>query len=318
MELEVLPPPPPRSPSSSAPTNHAWDLERTIDDVVFLSFFVGNDFLPHLPAMDIGDEGLDFLLAAYCEERHKWIDDHKINASFSEKDANDGPYLTRAGRIVSASRLEGFLSVLGSHERNYHAYKRSTVNLDRQRKYEAKFDQILRTPSDDVLHAKEQDDRKRYREMLEVASKRSSSATGGATPLVMPGLAPSDDDSRNAPSHEFFEPVVSNVQSFSERMSCLLKLSVATSGGARGCEAAPAGESGTTNRIESPRSDVDDQDIKGRYYFEKFGFSPFDADKHLALRKAYLEGLVWNLQYYYQGCVSWEWCVVLGVASAVT
>lgn len=32
-----------------------------------------------------------------------------------------------------------------------------------------------------------------------------------------------------------------------------------------------------------------------------------DAEKHRALRKAYIEGLVWNLEYYYKGCTSWEW-----------
>jgi 5'-3' exonuclease len=52
---------------------------------------------------------------------------------------------------------------------------------------------------------------------------------------------------------------------------------------------------------------MDDQDLKGRYYYDKFQFTPFDEEKHLALRKAYIEGLVWNLKYYYEGCVSWEW-----------
>jgi 5'-3' exoribonuclease 2 len=47
--------------------------------------------------------------------------------------------------------------------------------------------------------------------------------------------------------------------------------------------------------------------LKARYYYEKFAFSPLDAEKHIALRKSYIEGLVWNLQYYYKGCANWDW-----------
>ena len=52
---------------------------------------------------------------------------------------------------------------------------------------------------------------------------------------------------------------------------------------------------------------VDDQDLKGRYYYDKFNFTPYDAESHTALRKAYVEGLVWTLKYYHEGCVSWSW-----------
>nr|CCC93763.1 putative 5'-3' exoribonuclease 2 [Trypanosoma congolense IL3000] len=44
------------------------NLERIIDDFVFLCFFVGNDFLPHIPLISLKAKGLEMLLNHYVEE----------------------------------------------------------------------------------------------------------------------------------------------------------------------------------------------------------------------------------------------------------
>lgn len=73
-----------------------------------MTFFVGNDFLPHLPALDIGDEAFDLLFYAYKKNRTKWLKDGFYSRSMATStEVNDKtkskrhPYLTDAGRITS-------------------------------------------------------------------------------------------------------------------------------------------------------------------------------------------------------------------------
>jgi 5'-3' exonuclease/20S proteasome alpha/beta subunit len=278
--------------TSNVVESSPFDIERTIDDFVFLTFFVGNDFLPHMPALDIGDEALDLLIYTYRVARKQWQKQY-------EKDPTNTPepYLTYSGEIVSGQRLEHFLYHIGRHESNFYAYKEMTTDYDQIRKTEEKYGEVI-TPSDEVLKAKENADRNRYRELIQRAVHQSvdagSNLPSGAkfTPVMASKLTRSDDTSEGGEEDE--EGVLGR------RMGDILENSIVKDNNLVDNE----DKAGVAALV------IDETDFKGRYYADKFGFSPYDAEKHLSLRKAYIEGLVWNLRYYYRchrTTLSWEW-----------
>eukprot|EP01083_Nonionella_stella_P179685 638726_1 len=86
-----------------------WNLERVIDDFVFMCFFVGNDFLPQLPTLQIQGGSLDNLMALYV---------HMLPAL--------GGYLCDGGD-VNLTRVDVLMSEIGAQEANAiraHAAKR--------------------------------------------------------------------------------------------------------------------------------------------------------------------------------------------------
>jgi len=205
-----------------------YDLERIIDDFVFMTFLVGNDFLPHMPTLDIGDGAFTLLFDTYKEHREKW---------------GNGQYLTNAGEISDAARLEAFLEVIGAAESDIfeERAKNEVKMLKKQRQWDKRDKKPGRTPSDLELNAKEESKQNDYMSMVQ----------GMMADISLKG-------------------------------------------------------SETVDGWKAP-TNLSEKDHKGRYYFEKLHLKPTDVDDHLALRKSYIEGLIWCLAYYYRGCISWGW-----------
>lgn len=99
----------------------APSLERLIDDIVFLCFFVGNDFLPHLPSLDIRDGALDFLFNVY----------KRVLPTF-------GDFITNHGGQVNLSHVDVILAEVGAIEDYVFAMKHSNEEREQKRRDEMK------------------------------------------------------------------------------------------------------------------------------------------------------------------------------------
>ncbi|CAH9107521.1 unnamed protein product [Cuscuta epithymum] len=105
------------------PNGSKADLERVIDDFVFMCFFAGNDFLPHMPTLDIHEGAIDLLIYVYKKEFKN------LGGYLVDIERVDAP----KGGCIKLSRVEKFiLSVSAFEEKIF--MKRMKIREKRNRR----------------------------------------------------------------------------------------------------------------------------------------------------------------------------------------
>jgi len=149
-----------------------WDFERIVDDFVFLCFFVGNDFLPHLPTLDIRDGAIDFLYNVY----------KRILPTL-------GDYLTKPGGDVNLENVDVVLAEVGAIEDEVFQRRKAAEDSEQMRRAQQKaarkvgiknnrdaFERIAAGASDDRRNAVPVGQAKRERDKEAAAKEAAAKA----------------------------------------------------------------------------------------------------------------------------------------------
>jgi 5'-3' exoribonuclease 2 len=252
-----------------------FDFERCIDDFVFICFFVGNDFLPHLPSLSIREGSIDQMMILYLE----------ILPTI-------GDYLTDAG-TVNLTQVDVFLEYLGKLEDE--VFKQRLEREDRFRSQRAQGRVMQGYNNNQDLGSKK---RKVAQDAnLVQARKLLSSLTSSLTVVKKPVGPDLLEQTTSAIVIEELpvtrQEVMQSTDEFYDQVRNKLK------------DKQDLGDA-FPDRIRL--GEGSDFSWKQRYYFNKFKVRQEDIpDFVMRIRQAYVEGICWVLGYYYQGVPSWDW-----------
>lgn len=300
-----------------------FDLERALDDWVFMCFFVGNDFLPHLPSLDIRENGIDTLIAI-------WRDNLPAMGGYLTQ---DGHVEFRKAQLIMqglAKQEDGIFRRRRQVEERKAANerRRKQENEERSRKrrrsspnYEGPGGNRSRGGGGDnaapsgieLITPGRGELTKEARELTHNmvvnrgAMYKANTANKSAAAVLKSKLMGEPEES--PASEDVAEPAADAQEPLTgEEQTSPAVLGKRKAGDA---EETPA----TPNKDAPPKDDGLPPDsvrmwepgYADRYYEQKFSAAPEDRDFRRKVARAYAEGLAWVLLYYFQGCPSWTW-----------
>ncbi|KAJ5247431.1 5'-3' exoribonuclease 2 [Penicillium chermesinum] len=299
-----------------------FDLERALDDWVFMCFFVGNDFLPHLPALDVRENGIDTLLAVWRDNLPAMggADDpagccQARGRNFSTPPAGRGEEEANNRRRKEQDQARG--------ERNERAQKRRRSSPSYDNKAHGNDGPPpgleLITPgrghlakeTRELTHSMVTNRGNVYRANMEnksAAAVLKSKLMQGSQSNSTADASEADSVAINGEaSNKAAEPTSPSVlgkRKADEEEDDQPDEEVGTPG--RDSPPPPAPK---PQNDESPPDTVKlwEPGYADRYYEQKFGVDPNDHEFRHKVARAYAEGLAWVLLYYFQGCPSWTW-----------
>ena len=299
-----------------------WDIERAIDDYVFLCFFVGNDFLPHLPTLSIREEGIDLLVQV-------WKESLPLMGGYVTKDGTvdlkkaqfifDG-IAKREDKIFKDRREVDLRREASAKRRKLEREARSGPNTPasgqkgrggRRQKHEENADDVI-TFKPGEANSREvremgQEIYLQRKEIYQAQVDNANTANKSAAAVLKEQLlrrkstdAKPEEDKPNADE----EAVPSTPSALGKRKADEMDDGDDTPGRTT---PVPKGPGRPTD--EMPPDDVRlwEDGYADRYYERKFHVDPKDIEFRHKVAAAYVEGLCWVALYYIQGCPSWTW-----------
>ncbi|XP_017235687.1 5'-3' exoribonuclease 3 isoform X2 [Daucus carota subsp. sativus] len=258
------------------------DFERIIDDFILMCFFVGNDFLPNMPTLDIREGAIDLLLAVY-----------------KRKFEDLGGYLTD-GHKLDLSRVERFIQTVGTYEQKIFE-KRARLHQRLAKRIKRDKAHVQTDKGDDADPPLQPD-------MVPVARFHGSGLTSGVSPAPYADMPVHERPTKAARLSSGSSVGVATVEGESnpmkeacdnkEELEIKIKRILREGSDAFNCE--------------NPQEDkvkLGEAGWRERYYDEKF--SAKGRKQRESIRKnlvlSYTEGLCWVMNYYYKGVCSWQW-----------